>query len=272
LPRAYRHYGLGRVYLARGERAQALEQFQEARAVALAGSWRWWPELHELAGPLNAAEEVNPSQASHPNLGQRAEGRDLLDELIVHLEAGRAWHDPLGDCRFAIGNGLEIYAPNGRDLWYLNLSAPRALVERSGDLAAQAVCGPVSGQQPAIGGLLLWADKRNYLRLDRGVFGPRDVSLVGCLENEDVIIGCIGLPVGAAERVYLRLVRVGGRVEAHGSADGETWYTVGEAAFPVEDPVQVGVHAIGSIDRSIYPGAYPEGTAIRFESFGLWEM
>jgi hypothetical protein len=32
----------------------------------------------------------------------------------------------------------------------------------------------------------------------------------------------------------------------------------------------VGLHAIGMIDRTIYPGAYPEGTAIRFECFALW--
>jgi hypothetical protein len=30
------------------------------------------------------------------------------------------------------------------------------------------------------------------------------------------------------------------------------------------------LHAIGYIDRTIHPGAYPEGTAIRFESFRIW--
>jgi hypothetical protein len=43
-------------------------------------------------------------------------------------------------------------------------------------------------------------------------------------------------------------------------------------AWPVEDPFQVGVHAIGHIDRTVYPGAYPDGTAIRFESFQLWKV
>jgi hypothetical protein len=43
-------------------------------------------------------------------------------------------------------------------------------------------------------------------------------------------------------------------------------------AFPVEDPLQVGLHAIGHIDRSVYHGAYPDGTAIRFESFQLWRL
>jgi hypothetical protein len=70
----------------------------------------------------------------------------------------------------------------------------------------------------------------------------------------------------------LRLERVGDRVNALCSADGESWFTVGHVAFPVQDPVQVGLHAIGNIDRSVYQGAYPDGTAIRFESFQLWGL
>lgn len=54
------------------------------------------------------------------------------------------------------------------------------------------------------------------------------------------------------------------------SADGGAWFTVGCVEFPAEDPVAVGLHAIGNIDRRLYPGAYPEGTAIRFERFELW--
>ena len=37
-----------------------------------------------------------------------------------------------------------------------------------------------------------------------------------------------------------------------------------------EDPLEVGLHATGAIDRTLYPGAYPEGTAIRLKSFELW--
>jgi hypothetical protein len=59
-------------------------------------------------------------------------------------------------------------------------------------------------------------------------------------------------------------------VNALCSADGEQWFTVGQVEFPVEDPVEVGLHAIGNIDRLMYPCAYPEGTAIRFEAFELW--
>ena len=71
--------------------------------------------------------------------------------------------------------------------------------------------------------------------------------------------------------VASRVERLGPRVHALCSADGEDWFTVGQVEFPVEGPVEVGPYAIGSIDRLIYPGAYPEGTAIRFERFELWQ-
>jgi regulation of enolase protein 1 (concanavalin A-like superfamily) len=118
-----------------------------------------------------------------------------------------------------------------------------------------------------IGGLLLWKDERNYLRLDRGMWGPDEVSFLGCIDQQDLRIGRGRLP---AERIFLRLERLGARVNALCSADGETWFTAGHVEFSVDDPVEVGLFAIGSIDRMIYPGAYPEGTAIRFESFQLW--
>jgi len=115
---------------------------------------------------------------------------------------------------------------------------------------------------------LLWKNETNYLHLDRGMFGKREITLVGCLDNEDILIGR-GWLHNDAEHVFLRLERVGDRVHALCSADGEEWFTVGYAEFPAEDPVEVGLHAIGDIDRTIYHGAYPDGTAIRFESFQL---
>jgi hypothetical protein len=181
-----------------------------------------------------------------------------------------------------VQNGLEIHAANGRDLWNVNLSAPRLLRSVSGDFAVQTVCVPVSvaptscrqtsrqdacaTEKPAIGGLLLWKDKENFLRLDRGTRGKHEISFMGCLANKDVVIGRGRLP---SERVHLRLERIGSRVNALCSADGREWFTVGHAEFPLADPVEVGLHGIGNIDRTIYPGAYPDGTAIRFEEFNV---
>jgi hypothetical protein len=182
---------------------------------------------------------------------------------------------------------LEIHAANGRDLYDINLSAPRLLRPASGDLAVQTVSAPVSDEKPAIGGLLLWKDKKNYLRLDRGTRGEREICFRGCLENKDVIIGRGLLPIGKSAdlpvskwpgRISLRLERAADRVDAFCSADGENWFTVGHIGFPVEDPIQVGLCAFslqaasGNLGRTVYHGAYPDGTAIRFESFQLWAI
>jgi hypothetical protein len=64
--------------------------------------------------------------------------------------------------------------------------------------------------------------------------------------------------------------RIGTQVAALCSGDGESWFTVGQAEFRSADPVEVGLYAMGDLNRIVYPGAYPEGTAIRFESFELW--
>jgi DNA-binding SARP family transcriptional activator len=212
--------------------------------------------------------------------GRPVQGEPPLhgDEFAVSLAANWDWQDPFGDCSFALQDGLEIHAANGRDLRRINLSAPRLLRAVSRDWAAQTVCVPVSGGKPVIGGLLIWRDRENYLRLDGGTMGEHDILFSGSLGNQDVLIGRGRLESasrrmgGISGRVFLRLERVGERVNAFCSADGAKWFTVGHVAFPVEDPLQVGLHAIGNIDRMVYHGAYPDGTAIRFESFRLWEM
>jgi hypothetical protein len=197
---------------------------------------------------------------------------------IAHkIEQGEwTWHDPAGDCALILQEGVELHAANGRDLWAVNWGAPRLLQSASGDWVVETACAPISSTAPAIGGLVLWADERNYLRLDRGAIGERDVFFGGCIANRDLVVGRGRLPpweaVEPAGSVLLRLERIGDRVEAYCSVDGERWFTAGGVRFPVEDPVQVGVHAIGSIDRTVYRGAYPEGTAIRFKSFEIWQM
>jgi hypothetical protein len=183
------------------------------------------------------------------------------------LAPGWTWIDPAGDCSHTFEGGLVLRAANARDLWHVNLTAPRLLQPAPGGaFAAQTVCGPLSDEQPAIGGLVLWHDKENYLVLERGRWGATDLVFRGCLHNEDRLLGRGYLPAG---HTWLRLERQGDQVRALCSADGEEWSTVGDVAFAHREGEQIGVHAIGMIDRTIYHGAYPEGTAIRFESFAL---
>jgi tetratricopeptide (TPR) repeat protein len=273
---------LGQVALIQGDRPRAMQLLEEALALNPA----------RLLGRLGALEEAydDPEgfqgfcrrfREEHPEVADLPPARWFLEpaerftfpEVALHeafaasLAPDWTWHDRYGDRAYSVQSGLEIRAANGRDLDFVNLSAPRLTRTLAGAFAIQSICLPASEEKPAIGGLLLWKDRQNYLRLDRGTRGPHEISFQGCLANQDLIIGRGRLP---AERVFLRLERLGSRVNALCSADGQHWFTVGHTEFPVEDPVQVGLHAIGSIDRTIYPGAYPDGTAIRFESFELW--
>jgi tetratricopeptide (TPR) repeat protein len=289
-------YLLGRVHLARGDYSEALRRFQEATIRAQPEGQEPYPPLLVLAvsGLEQAYQDSKAFRTfcrrfweEHPAIREStfiqwflepaavgAFGQTPLthDDFATDLSPEWVWHDPFDDCSFTVQQGLQIYTSSGRELWHINWSAPRILRLVSGDLAVQTICAPVTDARPALGGLLLWKDTENYLRLDRGTMGEHDVFFGGCLGNQDVVIGRGRLPLGASRRVFLRLQRVGERVNALCSADGENWFTVGHVVFPVEDPVQVGLHAIGNIDRAVYHGAYPDGTAIRFESFWLWHL
>ncbi len=204
---------------------------------------------------------------------------------------------------------MVIEAANGRDLWHVNWSAPRLIRPLSSVLAnalapnasgpdapehaqapvpeapfapgvaLQTVCTPAFEDRPAMGGLTIWIDRANYLRLDWGMGGPREIALTGCLEDQDAVYSRGRLPpepvegpTGTIERAWLRLEWADGQVRALCSADGQAWYIAGSVALPYDARAQVGVYACGNIDRGIYPGAYPEGTAIRFESFRCWAL
>lgn len=163
-------------------------------------------------------------------------------------------------------------AANGRDLWYLNLSAPRLLRPVVNDFVVQTICRPADSQQPAIGGLLLWQDEFNFLRLVWGCRGNREVAFDGSIDNRTIIVGRGLLPENHSDcRVFLRLARQENRIQAFCSRDGSQWFSVGQVSFPVTGPLEIGLHAVGWIDRLTYPGSYPTGAAIHFESFCLWQ-
>ena len=303
---AWAAYAAGRASLARGRRPEARKQLQEAACLdkpdplhlvdLLSGLEEAYDDPEAFLAFCQRFRAEHPEARDSPLVQWHlapAEPDDRLATLEAGLptsehqiqnpeskiqNAGWVWHDPFGDCSFTVRNGLEIRAANGRDLWHPNRSAPRLLRPVSGDFAIQAVCRSVSETTPAIGGLMLWRNKEHYLRLDWGARGPHQVSVGGCLPGKqvsahvrwawkDVIIARGRL---VTERIILRLERLGDTVRALGSANGQRWFTVGQVEFPAEEPLEVGLHAIGSINRRIYPGAYPDGTAIRFESFGLW--
>jgi DNA-binding SARP family transcriptional activator len=210
------------------------------------------------------AEQVDFQPHTHlPNL--RENFRDVLGEEWI-------WEDSIGDCTYIIKNGLEISAVNGRDLWYNNLSSPRLIRSISQNFRVKTTCIASRDDRPAIGGLLLWKDKANYLCLDWGRRGSHEISFQGCQKNQDFIIGRGYLPNGGNEAIHLCIERNIKHVKAYFSPNGIEWFSVGYIHFLVDDPLRVGLHAIGEIPREIYRGEYPNGSAIKFKDFRIWEL
>jgi DNA-binding SARP family transcriptional activator len=183
------------------------------------------------------------------------------DEL---QQQGWQWHDPGGDSGYNFDHGLILHAANYCDLWLNNRRAPRLLRPVQGDCALQVCCRPAHADQLAMGGLLLWHDPANYLRLTWNSHGPGEINLLGCVGNCDLLLGRGALPT--TEQIYLRLERVGTQVRGLYSADAVTWQSVGTVEFSVAEPLQIGLLAIGFIPRYVFPEASSEGTAIRFNA------
>lgn len=183
---------------------------------------------------------------------------------------GWSWHDHYSDGSFTVDNGdLILCAANTyRDLWFNNLSAPHLLHPVQDDFALQALCLPAFPDRPTQGGLLLWQDQQNFLRLDWGVDGPRSVSLRGAIANQDQVLGRGCLP--EAQQAFLRLERRDGQIRALASNDGQQWFLVAAVDFPATAPLAIGPFAGGLLQRWFYPGAYPAGSALRFQGLTIW--
>jgi hypothetical protein len=280
----------GLVYLVRGEPALAAKQFEKAMGSAQQAGFRWsgLPLAYVLYGfEVSATKDTHfQSMFEHWNwdidervplqwflspaaIGTFDDARVVEEDLVDAFSESWIWEDPFGDCAVEVRRGASIYAENGRDLWYTNRSAPRIVRPVCGDWALEVLCRPVSDERPAMGGLLARENEGSYLRLDWGMLGPRSILFLGCLDGDNVLVGR-GAPAWAREARHLRLERVGGQIRALCSPDGTRWFQVGQA--PLEcDRVNIGLYAVGQIDRVLYPGSYRAGTAIGFNKVRVWQ-
>jgi len=176
------------------------------------------------------------------------------------------WMNPSGDSSYSLSNesnGLEVYAYSGSDLYRDRFDAPRLLQEISGDFAVEVGMEKASDSLPAVSGILVWKDKENYIRFEWGKNGQEEILLSLCFSEIRGFENALGRGMLASDITYLRLERIDDKFFAYCSGDGANWLTCGEVNFPAEDPIQIGIHAIGAI-------ALPETaleTATRFNYF-----
>jgi class 3 adenylate cyclase/tetratricopeptide (TPR) repeat protein len=195
---------------------------------------------------------------------------DCHEPFETEISSYWNWVDPFGDCSQSVAGGLIIQAANERNFHHINRSAPRFVFNQpiTGDFTIQTICAPAFEDKPGIGGLLIWQNDKNWLCLELGARGPDEIIFRGFQDNHDRVFGRGRLP---ADSAHLRLEKRGYQISAYCSPDGEKWLFVGETHIPTGEPIYPGLHANGHINRLIYPGAFPEGTAFRFSELKLWQ-
>ena len=165
------------------------------------------------------------------------------------LKPAWEWVDPEGDCACELipPSGLRITVPltqyPGHNLWIgTPLNAPRLLQPISGDFAIETrISDGEAGRKS--GGLLAWKDEHNYIRFDTEPDSSYEgIIHIGFARSAEWFVAGRGFL--ESETLILRLERQGDRFTGYVRADGENWYRCGWADIPMEDPIQVGIHAL----------------------------
>jgi class 3 adenylate cyclase/tetratricopeptide (TPR) repeat protein len=164
-----------------------------------------------------------------------------------NLSSEWEWVDPDDDSGYSLSSEagwLELRATSGSNLRKGNLSAPRLLQEISGDFSMEVKMKASPDNLPLVGGILVWVDQNDFIRFEKGMHLENEISLSASIHGE---YDCFGRGRLSSDVLYLRLERMGNNFSAYCSGDGENWMTCGEMDFPVEDPIYVGIHAIGDV-------------------------
>ncbi len=188
---------------------------------------------------------------------------DEFDGLALRSEW--EWLNPRGDSSYCFskeGNWLEVHAASGSDLWE-NSHAPCLLQELSGNFAVEVLIMRPSGDLPSVGGLLVWVDRDNDIRFGRGLVLETGIRFSATVQGKYDCFGRGRLP---SDVLHLRLERIGHVFSAYCSDDGENWLTCGCMEFPAEDPIKVGICAVGHV-RPLAPLGGHINTATQFGSF-----
>ena len=175
--------------------------------------------------------------------------------------------DPDRDCTFNVqGGALTIDVPPTPHDLSIELgrtNAPRMLREVDGDFSIQVkVCGDIrpmaAGSIPGrlsyqAGGILLWIDERNYVRLERAALN-RNGNIVTYAAYESRANGLPGPSHSlniSDQDTSLRLERRGDQLRAFVSSDGGPWRPQQNIDMDLPARVQIGVAAVNAAQQQL---------------------
>jgi regulation of enolase protein 1 (concanavalin A-like superfamily) len=144
------------------------------------------------------------------------------DEFAGKLEPGWKWIDPLGDStmRLDARDGfLRITVTGYHDLWPArhNFTAPRLMRKVKGDFTLET---KITGPNRWCGGLLVWKDQNNYVRLERGIHFKNELNFE-CVNKGK--LKALARDYAAGDPTWLRLTRRGSTFTAAYSFNGVDW-------------------------------------------------
>jgi DNA-binding SARP family transcriptional activator/regulation of enolase protein 1 (concanavalin A-like superfamily) len=155
------------------------------------------------------------------------------------------WYDPAQVSQYSLSDRsgwLTLRAGPFVDMWPgSNLNAPRVLCEVWGDFALETKTeGDWDKPDRETGGLLIWKDALNYMRLDKYPIGWHRGSIrLEARTNGEY--RCWGRGLLPGSTFHLRLERTEERFAALCSIDGVHWLTCGYVVLSAKDPLRVGV-------------------------------
>lgn len=214
---------------------------------------------------MNIIEQILAASVVVLVLTQSARADDTKPQVI---EKWGKVVDPDRDCKFSVnGKGLTITVPGTlHDLNKRNkMNAPRVLEAVEGDFEITVkVSGKFNpGPKSTIsennvrftsGGLLLWHDERNYIRLERNTMVrgssaycfPPLCEIFSDGKYKGINKPATTVDYFTGESTWLRLKREGDYFMPAISHDGKTWEELKKIELLFPDKVMVGVSAINT--------------------------
>jgi parallel beta-helix repeat protein len=165
--------------------------------------------------------------------------------------------DPNGDSTFdltSMPGYLTIsttYPPN-RDLWpRVNLYSPRIMQPVDGNFSVETKLSAVFNESVQSGGIVVWKDENNYLRLERAYrYGYQEIIFNGMIEGIWSTMGPETVDPGALIHVpninptYLRLTRGDKTYRGYYSTDGLNWIFLANITMKTDYSVTAGLYNV----------------------------